>query len=894
MRTWHILRARLRSVFFRGRRESDLREELQFHLERETERLRAAGVPPDAARLRARRVFGGEEQVKEECRDARGTAIVDDLVRDVLYAFRSFRRAPGAALTIVGTLGLGLGLVAAVFTLLSAFFFKVDEVRSPHDLFAIVYPRTGDEETPRLTRLQGDALVRETRAFSDAFVAGPDVDGWTDGRRMEGALVTGNFFQVLGVGATRGRTFTPLDDRVGGRPVLVLSHRAWSRNFGGDPGVLAHDVLVNGTPFRVVGVMPEGFRGLAVTPPDFWAPLSFLGQLNRALAGREDSIGVTVIGRRRPGVSRSQALADILGWDKRRRAADGRDDRSAVSLTLEPRQGTVPISAEALAVFAPLFFAFGLILLVGCANVASLLLARAVARQREIGVRLAIGASRRRVVRQLLSESMVLALASAALGFGISRFALGAFVHAVTSTWPPELGDQRFAVPLADWRVALFLVLAATGSTLIFALAPALQATRVELVRAMRGEVVRDARPGRARSALVAMQVTASVFLLLAAAVFLRSTLTATAFDPGFRTADVLTVDVANEQRRGPLLDALRHEKTVVSMAASWPTGEGGLAGRRALADGVGGKSAVRYRFVSPEYFAVVGIGIVRGRGFTAAEHDSRAAVAVVSDGVARQLWPGLDPLGQILRLDPDPGPQERRPAVGMTGQEELPLLSRTAVVVGVARDVAGFRILGTKVGAAGVYVPVDPETAGTALSVRVAGDPGRAKRELQERFATIDPDLAHVSSLQVIADMDGYLLGLAFWLTLVLGGLALLLTLSGLFGVLSYLVEQRSREMGVRMALGATRRDVGALVLRQSGRPVGLGLLVGSGLTVALGGALLAPPAAEMISATVRVFDPIAYAASLLFVVAACGCAALVPALRAGRIDPISALRQD
>ena len=894
MRAWHIVRSWLQSVVFRDRRESDLREELQFHLERESERLQATGVPRHAARLQARQMFGGVEQVKDECRDARGTAVVDDLVRDVFYAFRSFRRAPLAALTIVTTLGLGLGLVAAVFTLLSAFFFLEDEVRRPHELFAAVYPRTADGEPERLTRVQGDALVRETGSFSDAFGAGPDTDGWNDGRRLAGVPVTGNFFHVLGVSAVRGRTFTPLDDRAGGRPVLVLSYRAWAGHFGGDPDVLTREILINGTPFRVVGVMSEGFRGLGVTPPDFWAPLSCLGQLNPSFAGREDVVGVSVVGRLRPGVSRGQALAEILGWDSRRRVAEGRDVRSAANLTLEPRRGTLPMSAEALAVFAPLFFAFGLILLTGCANVATLLLARAVARQREIGVRLAIGASRRRIIRQLLTESLLLALAAAALAFGISRVALGVIVHTLTSTWPPELGDLRFAVPPADWHVALFLVLSATASTLFFALAPALQATRVELVRAVRGEVVRDARPGRARTALVAIQVTASVLLLVSSVIFLRGTAAAAAFDPGIRTADVLTVDVANEQKRGPLLDALRGEASVASVAASWPTGEGGLAGRRALAGGAAGKSSVWYQFVSPEYFGVVGIDIVRGRGFTAAEQGPSAAVAVVSDSVARQLWPDLDPLGRILQLEPDPEPRERHPAAGVTEGEDLPLLSRTAVVVGVARDVVGFRILGTKVGAAGVYLPTGVATARTALSVRVHGDPGRAMRALQERFAMLDPDLAHVSSLGTIASMDGYLLGLAFGLTLALGALALLLTLSGLFGVMSYLVEQRTREIGVRMALGATRRSIGALVLSQSAGPVGLGLLAGSVLSIAFAWVILSTPAAEMFSGTVRLFDPIPYAAALLCIIVACACAALVPALRAGKVDPIGALRQD
>ena len=253
-------------------------------------------------------------------------------------------------------------------------------------------------------------------------------------------------------------------------------------------------------------------------------------------------------------------------------------ERPAASLVLEPRQGTVPLSADVMLLFMPLFFAFGLILMIGCANVANLLLARAVARQREIGIRLAIGASRRRIIWQLLTESLLLALVSAALAFGISRLVLAAVVYAMTSTWPPDFGDIRLAVPPADWRVALFLVAGAMVSTLFFALAPALQATRLELVRAIRGEVVRDARPGRARNALVALQVTGSVLLLICSAVFLRSALAAATVDPGIRTADIVTVDILNEQMRGAMLDVVRSEPSVASVAASWP---GGLGGRR-------------------------------------------------------------------------------------------------------------------------------------------------------------------------------------------------------------------------------------------------------------------------------------------------------------------------
>ena len=456
------LKLRARAFFAPRRVERDLDEELAFHIERETRKHLANGLSPAEARTRAKARFGSVTVAADECRDARGTALVDGVVRDVLYACRSFRRAPLVALTIVTTVGLGLGLVAVVFTLLNGGLFRVDDVRNPHELFAVVRQRSANAEPERFTRPHYEALGRETGVFSDAF-ATMDVDSRIDGRRMEGSLVTGNFFHVLGVSAARGRTLTPSDDERGGRPALVLSHRAWSRHFASDPGVLNRSLLVNGVPFQIVGVMPESFRGLVVAAPDFWAPLALVGHFRRAHAGREDSVGIGIIGRLKPGLSRGQALAELAVWDSRRERAVERPaasgvERPVANLILEPKSGTAPLSAETMLLFTPLFFAFGLILLIGCANVANLLLARAVARQREIGIRLAIGASRRRIICQLLTESLLLALVSAGLAFGISRLVLEAVIYAVTSTMPPDLGDVRLAMPPGDWRVALFLV----------------------------------------------------------------------------------------------------------------------------------------------------------------------------------------------------------------------------------------------------------------------------------------------------------------------------------------------------------------------------------------------------------------------------------------------------
>jgi predicted permease len=561
---------------------------------------------------------------------------------------------------------------------------------------------------------------------------------------------------------------------------------------------------------------------------------------------------------------------------------------------LEPRQGTVPLSADVMLTFMPLFFAFGLILMIGWANVANLLLARAVARQREIGIRLAVGASRRRIVGQLLTESLVLALVSAVFAFGISRLVLGAALYAIVSTWSSGFGDIRVTAPPADWRVALFLVAGAVVSTLFFALAPALRATRLELVRAMRGEVVRDGRPGRARNALVALQVTASVLLLICAAVFLRSSWAAAAVDLGIRTSDTVNVNVLNEQRRSAILEVLKNEPSVSSIAASWPGVLGGRAAfaeasasAAAAADTASGKSAVTYQFVSSEYFGVLGIELVRGRGFPHTERSATSAIAVVSESVARQLWPGSDAANQVVRLEPDPKSATEDP-------DDPPLLSRSFIVVGIVRDVPGFRLGGQRAAGAGIYVPINVEVAKTSLTLRVRGDSERSRHALVDRLAAIDPNMAEVTTLRTIARIGAYVLAIPFWLTLVLGALALLLTLSGLFSVLSYLVEQRTREIGVRMALGATSRNIGVLVLLQSARPVGMGLVLGSTLTAGLGAVLLATPAAELIGSIVNLFDPVAYAASLLCIVAACVCASLIPALRAGRIDPMTALRQN
>jgi putative ABC transport system permease protein len=871
LRDWTL---RLRALVLPRRVERDLHDELSFHIARETKKLIDEGMEPARARNTAKARFGSTTVAADACRDERGTAFVDNTMRDVQYAMRTFRRAPLAAITIVVTVAIGLGVVAVLFTILNRFLFRVDSVPDISAMYGVERPRAP------LTRPQFEALRKETGVFTDAYASLADVDLRVDGQMMSVTLVSGNFFQVVGVRSVLGRALAPSDDeRSGGNAVIVLSDRGWTRRFDRDPNVLGRTVVVNGLPFVVIGVMPEGFRGLEVSAPDFWAPLSLLAQFRPDHRGQEDSVGVAVVGRLRPGVAMESARAQLSAWESNQQVSAA--DRHTLTIDLVPRRGTLPKPMEALALIAPLFFAFGLILLIGCANVANLLLARGVARQREIGIRLSLGASRRRIVRQLMTESLLLALMAAAGGYVVSRLALEGSVYWAMRVMPVELGDLNINVPAADWRVALFLVAAAVAATAFFALMPALQATRIEPVRTLRGELVKDARPGRARNALIGVQVFASALLLICAAIFLRSAIASSQFDSGFRTADTVMIELVNESKRTAMLQAIATESTITAYAAVRP---GVLDQRPGFADTGAGRKNVPYKFVSGAYFEVMGIPIVRGRSFTAAEREEDA-VAIVSESTARMLWPNRDAVGETFRLEPDMS-SPTQPG------DEPPLPARMVTVVGVSRDVAGFRFTGVK--DATVFVPTTLDVPMTRAMVRVSGDPDLARHTLLDHLTRIDPNMGMIVTMRTLARMEGFTLNIGFWVALILGSLALLFTVSGLFSVLSYLVEQRTREIGVRMALGASSQQVTQLMLWQTASPVMYGLVAGAGLATTLATALLTTEFGAFISEVVRVTDPIAYAASLLVVVAGCLLAVWIPATRAARVDPMQTLRQE
>jgi predicted permease len=889
--TFKDLKLRVRALVRPRRVEQELDEELAFHVERETKKLIDDGMSLAEARRRAQAHFGSTALAADQCRDERGTALIDNSVRDVQYALRTFAKAPLAALTIVLTVAIGLGAVAMLFTVLNALLFRVDQVPRIGDMYSVQRTKTADGTPAPMTRPMFEAMRDETHVFTDAYAAVSNVKVYVDGRSMAVVLVSGNFFEVVHVSPTLGRALTPTDDAPsGGNPVIVLSDKGWERHFNRDPNVLGRDVLVNGAPFRVVGVAPAGFRGLEVSSPDFWAPLSQLAQFRPADRGRENSVGVSIVGRLAPGISKETARAQLAAWDSNR-SADTVDRRST-SLDLVAQRGTVDEPMEAIAVFAPLFLAFGLILLIGCANVANLLLARGVARHREIGIRLSIGASRRRIVRQLMTESVLLALAAAAGGYLISRLALQGAVDWMMRTVPVDIGDVNLAVPAADWRVAVFLLVSAVIATGLFSLLPALHATAIDPVRSLRGELVKDARPGRARNALIGVQVFASALLLICAAIFLRSTMSSARYEPGLRTADTVMINIDSEPKRAELIQAITSDATIGAYAAVRPQLLAPL--RVALVNTGAGKTPLSFKSVSGSYFDVLGIPIVRGRTFTPWERDLHP-VAIVSETVARTLWPGRSGVGETMTLEPDSG--VRRPGGFLTVNPDTPpeealKQARTVTVVGVARDVAGFRI--TDVKEAGVFLPTSLDVAKTSAIARVQGDPNLARQTLLDHLTRIDPNMGQIMTLRSVARLETFFLQMAFAVSIILGGFALLLTVSGLFSVLSYLVEQRTREIGVRMALGASARAVTRLMLVQTTRPLVGGLIAGAGLAAALATTVLASPAGALISQIVHVTDPVAYLGSLAVIVAACLSAAWIPAARAAKVDPMRTLRQE
>ena len=881
----------MRDLVLRGRAllnprraERELDDELAFHVECETRKLVDRGLDPVEARRQALARFGSRTATADDCRDERGTGGFEAITRDLLYAVRTWRRAPMAAITIVLTVALGLGLVTIAFTGYNALFLRTDAVPHPEELFELYRPPQAGADVPvPFTHAEYETFRQSNAIFRDVAAATGDSEMRIDGREASSMLVSGEFFRMVDVSAARGRTLSAVDDQPGAAPVIVLSDRGWTKWFVRDPAVIGRTVRVNGATVEIVGVMPEGFRGLHISTPDFWAPLATAGVFYGSAAVRSPARPVEIIGRIRAGLSRDEAEAAVRQWAAGPgfSSVDGRP----LVVTLRPKTGVSPDTWVEMMVFTvPLFFVFGIILLIACANVASLLLARGVARQQELGVRLSMGATRRRLVRQLLTEGLVLGAAAAGLAYPISRMLAAGVWSVVLRSVPPEFSEQAdFSLPAADWRVLLFLIAGAVTATVMFGLMPALQATRLDPVRTMRGEVIQDARPGRARQSLMVAQVGASTLLLICAAIFLRGAFTAASADPGVRVADTLRVALGSEDRRAAVLDALNTDPFVTMISAASDL-DGQAVAVRAVETGIVARQT--YQFVTSNHFALLDVSLLRGRPFSESERSLDNGVLIVSARVAETLWPGADPIGRAVRM------AVPSPAGGSAADPAPPAPERTFTVVGIMRNLRSAGSFGGS--GAGIYLPTAVTSPGTRLMLRVSEDPLRARARLKDQLIRVDPGLSSVRTLRAIFGGLEAILRMAFLVAVALGGLALLLTVSGLFSVLSFLVQQRSKEIGVRMALGASGRAVAQLLLKESARPVIVGASAAVLLAAGAAGALMATPAAAPISELIQVLDPVAYISPLLVIIAACSIAASAPALRAARVDPMTVLRKE
>ena len=874
----HDLLLRIRALFLRRRMEEELEEEVQFHLEMEARKNAAAGVTgSDAIRL-ARVEFGGIEPVKEECRTLRGTQLVETTLRDIQYAVRGFRRSPLFVLTVIGTIAIGLGLNTALFTIFNTYVLRPLSVRDPYSLYEFTWiNRSGRGHS--FSWHEFETFRKNNQPFSE-LAAVRFLFARTDGHPMMGELVTGNYFQMLGTRARLGRLLLPEDSSAPGREaVIVLSYTAWQNKFGGDPKIVGKMLLLHGYPLQVIGVAMRGFGGLRETQLDYWAPLTMAPQLVKGpdLFGPENPGVLGIVGRLKPGWSVSQTEAILTAWS-RQASQDLPVAERAQGVLLQSKATAIRLSTEVIVVFSPLIVAFGLVLLLACANVANMMLARAMARQREIGIRLSLGAGRRRLIRQLLTESVLLSIPAGFAGFLVSRATIDLGTRAMFATLPSDMAELIPAVSLPpDIRVFIFMLVAALLSAILFGLAPAIQSTRANVMLAARGEFTSDVRPMRLRNALVIVQITVCVLLLICTGVLIRGARAMQNFDIGFRTHGVIFMELS-DKNRPQVVTRLTATPAVEAIAAVTSIPMDGALPSLTISAGAGQKAvSAWHNHVSPEFFDVLGIPILEGRNFTLDEAKAGAPVAIISELAARTLWPKGDVLGRQIRIQGDPQTDWGQP---------LPPYP-AASVVGVARNIVSCSVpYGPDPPL--IYFPVT--LAGhNSLLLRVRGDVETVRRvlvsDLDARFPGV---IDQVHPMDQAFAVNVYMFRVAAWVGSALGGLALLLTLSGIYGVLSYLITQRTKEIGIRMALGATRGEITRLVLRQSGWLALTGVVVGTVLALGVSRVF----ASHLVF--MNTFDIPAYGAGVMLVVAASLAAAFFPSRRAARIDPVTTLRYD
>jgi predicted permease len=894
---WFTLPLRLKSIFRRNRVEDELDEELRFHLERRVEEGVASGLSPEEARWRALRAMGGLDQRKEEIRDARRVHWLTDFVDDVRYAVRSLRRVPGLTAFVVLTIALGIGMAAGTFSMVDALIFRPYPV--PHSgRIVTLSGTTRDSRFEPFSYLEYVDLRGRTRSY-DGLVANLDMQavafaaepGATP-RVRGGILVSGNYFRVLGVEPRIGRGFRDDEDRVPGRDaVVVLGAAFWRREFAADNAVVGRTVVLNGRRFTVVGVAPKTFPGMGTfSHPDFYVPLAmapiFSTNLQKSFFEDRDDRELTVRGRLKASARVADARSELAVLAKQFQAEypDATRGRSAEVYTQFEAKTVEDDNWKFGVVFAILALA---VLLVACTNVAALLLSRARSRTREIAVRLAVGAGRSRIVRLLLAESLVLAALGGVVGVAIGYGFVAWFQSKQAIVFQTDL---PMSVPMRmDLRVLVATLALAGLSAVLCGLAPALQSTRTDLVNGLKSADV-DV-PGRkrlwGRNVLVVAQVAVSLMLLTASFLMARSFERSMLEGTGFTKDHLLMVrfdprlvqyDAAQTKRfYSRLLAGVRDEFGVVraTLTQNVPYGQEGFDGLTFVPEGFEmprdrESFASMMGTVDTDYFETMGVPILRGRAFRTSDQEDSPRVAVVNEAFAKHYWPNADPVGKRIRLGGAPGaPIE---------------------IVGVARTVKYQS--GSDLHTDFLYVPLSQHpVAGMTLLVRSSGNPLDLVPAVRDVVRRLD---ANLPMMQTRAYEDLYLNQavygprIAIDLVGMMGGVGLALAVAGLYGLVAYNVSRRTREIGIRMALGAKRSDVLRLVMRKGLTLVAIGTVFG----IAMGFAVERLMNAMLFNAGgVDVFVYLVVVPAMICVTMA---AAYVPARRAARIAPTLALRYE
>ena len=894
---YYTLPLRVRSVFRRNNVERELDEELQFHLDRNAEMQMAKGLSPEEARREALRAMGGLAQRQEECRDTRRTRPLEIFWRDLCYGLRTLKSSPLFTLVAILSLALGIGANTAIFTLMYAVLWKPLPVKDPGQLVQLMRTTPTDPDDGyswylfqqlRETALPFGELIAKTAASRQKF--GLTIDST---ERVIGEAVSANYFRALKVSSLRGRLLEPQDESIsGGSPVAVLSHEFWARRFRFDSSILGRKIYYDEMPYVVVGVAGAGFAGVQPeTAVDVWVPVTAAISLNELQSKTGGYLKVFARLNASAGIAAAQGT-----WNARFRQYITRDllpryppqDRwSMESQAIVLRPAHSGLAGAFQQYLRPMFLLMGivvLVLLITCANLANLTLARNVARRREIEVRLALGASRGRIVSHLLIESLLIALSGAAAGMALAAVAARVLVAMLSGSSAPLTLDPRPGGTVLGFTIAV-----AGMTAVLFGLLPALRASRAGAGTNLRtGARVTGRSLGR--RALVACQLALSLILLIAAGLFLGTIRNLKATDLGFRPERVTAFDVsfprATDSRQlrlayDRILNRLKNSPGVVAVSHVWPgvysrfrwqrgvavEGRPFLANQRDFACGVS---------VGPEFFETLGMGLVAGRYLNARDQVSAAPAMVVNQSFASAYFAGLSALGRHVVVDGAP--------------------SQNWEVVGIVRDAKHYgvrekvcRTTYVPAGQAPRWNAYTAQGAGSFL-IRTPADLPLPAETIRAAISTVGGGV-QIEALQPLETAVDDMVNQEHVLSVLSSGfaaLALLLAAIGLYGVMAYGVSQRTAELGIRMALGATPGDVQWLVLKQTAQLILLGVSAG------IAGALPLVRFTSSLLYGVNPRDEVIFAASALVLMAGAALAGYLPAIQASRVDPVIALRRE